>query len=63
MENTIQPSSDIGTKKTDLYEMSGDKDYGVTDTMSTEDERKLVRKIDMQYAFLTGRPQEQTDSR
>ncbi|KAL2840759.1 major facilitator superfamily domain-containing protein [Aspergillus pseudodeflectus] len=47
MENTIQPSSDIDTKKTDLYEMSGDKDYGVADTMTTEDEKKLVRKIDM----------------
>jgi hypothetical protein len=58
MENTIQPSSDIDTKKTDLDEMSGDKDYGVADTMTTEDEKKLVRKIDMQYAFLPGQPRE-----
>ncbi|KAL3455250.1 major facilitator superfamily domain-containing protein [Aspergillus heterothallicus] len=47
MENTIQRSSQIETKKAGLDEMSGDKEYGVADTLSAEDEKKLVRKIDM----------------
>ncbi|KAL2852395.1 major facilitator superfamily domain-containing protein [Aspergillus pseudoustus] len=46
MKNT-QPSLEIDTKKTDLYEMGSDNEHGVADTLSVEDEKKLVRKIDM----------------
>ncbi|KAL4882035.1 major facilitator superfamily domain-containing protein [Aspergillus karnatakaensis] len=44
MENSVQPS-DIDVKRT-LTEMSADKEHGVTDTLSAEDEKRLVRKID-----------------
>ncbi|KAL4788143.1 major facilitator superfamily domain-containing protein [Aspergillus varians] len=45
LENTIQVSPDIDAKK-GHSDMSTDKEYGVADALGSEDEKKLVRKID-----------------
>ncbi|KAL4976630.1 major facilitator superfamily domain-containing protein [Aspergillus desertorum] len=42
--NTIQTSS--GEKK-NQSEMTGDKKYGVTESLSSRDEKRLVRKVDL----------------
>ncbi len=49
MENSIQSSPGMDAKKNDSV-IDADKEYGATETMSSEEEKRLVRKIDFQYA-------------
>jgi hypothetical protein len=48
MENSIQTSPGMDAKKNDSV-LGADKDYGTTETMSSKEEKRLVRKIDFQY--------------
>lgn len=51
MENSIQTSPGMDAKKSDSV-IGVDKEHGATETMSSEEEKRLVRKIDFQYITL-----------
>lgn len=48
MDNSIQTSPGMDSKKSDSV-IGVDKEHGATETMSSEEEKRLVRKIDFQY--------------
>jgi hypothetical protein len=45
-KNTIETPTGVDEKKNQSG-MTSDKEYGVTETMSSQDEKRLVRKIDL----------------
>ncbi|KAL6234852.1 hypothetical protein BDW75DRAFT_230853 [Aspergillus navahoensis] len=45
--NTIHTSGGVEEKKKNQSKMTADKEYGVTETLGSQGEKKLVRKIDL----------------
>jgi hypothetical protein len=47
MENTIETPTGVDERKRNQSGTASDKEYGVRQTMSSQDEKRLVRKIDL----------------